>query len=87
MKKMTFDDYDAMCDRFADMPYQCDNWWPSPEELDQKINGEINQYIDFLVWILETNEAPETEEEKRSEKYINKLLRENLKLIDHSEKK
>ena len=36
---------------------------------------------------METNNPPETEEEKESYKYINKLLRENLKLYDASEDK
>lgn len=81
MKKMTFDDYDALCERIEQNPYQCDNWWPTPEELDKKLGGEISQNIDFLTWIIETNSPPETEEEKASKKYINKLLRENLQLL------
>ena len=86
MKKMTFDDYDAMCERFGIMQYKCDDWWPTPEELKEKMGNEINPYLDFLTWIVETNNPPTTDEEKRSLKYINKLLRENLKLYDPEEK-
>ena len=82
LKKKTFADYDALCERVGTNPYQCDDWWPTPEELKENIGNEINQNIDFLTWIIETNNPPETEEEKRSQKYINKLLRENLKLYD-----
>lgn len=87
MKRMIFDDYDAMCDRIQNNPYQCDGFWPTKEELQEKLNGEINQNIDFLTWLLETNEEPETEAEIESKKYINKLLRDNLKLYDPEEGK
>lgn len=86
MKKMTFADYDALCDRISVNPYQCIDWWPSPEELKEKLGNEINSNIDFLTWILETNNPPETEEEKESQRYINKLLRTNLKLYDPEDK-
>ena len=52
---MTFDDYDALCERVGTNPYQCDDWWPTPEELKENIGNEINQNIDFLTWIIETN--------------------------------
>lgn len=87
MKRMTFDDYDALCERLRKNQYQCFDWWPSPEELKEKLGNEINTNIDFLTWILETNNPPETEEEKRSKAYINKLLRDNLKLYDPEDKK
>lgn len=86
MKKMTFSEYDKLCERLENNPYQCDGWWPTPEELKENMGSEVSQNIDFLTWILETNPDPETEEEKRSRNYINKLLRNNLKLIDDEEK-
>lgn len=86
MKKMTYDNYDAMCNRLESNVFQCIDWWPSPEEIKEKIGKEINQHIDFLIWILETNLPPETEEDKGSQKYINKLLRDNLKLYDPKDK-
>lgn len=87
MKKMTFTEYDELVDRLHENKYSCDDWWPTPDELKEKMGGEINTNIPFLVWIMETNNPPETEEEKESYKYINKLLRENLKLYDASEDK
>jgi len=82
MKKMTFDEYDALVDRLQENTYQCDDWWPTKAELKEKIGSDINSYISFLIWILETNGEPGTEEEIESKRYINKLLRENLKLYD-----
>lgn len=82
MRRMTFDEYDALCEQFEKSTYPCDNWWPSPKEIDEKIKGNIDDYIEFLIWIVETNEEPETSEEKESKRYINKILRENLELFD-----
>lgn len=86
MKKMTFDDYDALVQRIKENKYQCDGWWPTPEELKEKIGNDINANIQFLIWVVETNPEPETDEEKASKRYINKLLYDNLKLYDAAEK-
>jgi hypothetical protein len=86
MKKMTFDEYDSLVDRLKENTYQCDNYWPTKEELREKMGNEINSTIPFLIWLVETNGEPETEEEIASKKYINKLLRENLKLYDKEDK-
>ncbi|WP_141400997.1 hypothetical protein [Lacrimispora amygdalina] len=85
MKRMTFDEFDELVDRLKKNTYECDDWWPSPEELNEKMGNEINANIPFLVWILETNNPPETTAEKESQRYINKLLRDNLKLYDPNE--
>lgn len=87
MKRITFDEYDDLVERLHENKYACDDWWPSPDELKEKMGGEINANIPFLLWIVETNNPPETEEEKESYKYINKLLRDNLKLYDLNEDK
>ncbi len=84
---MTFDEYDDLVDRLHENKYACDDWWPSPDEIKEKMGGEINANIPLLLWIVETNNPPETEEEKESYKYINKLLRDNLKLYDLNEEK
>ena len=52
------------------------------EEIKEKIGDDISGNIEFLIWILETNSEPETDEEAASKKYINKLLIQNLKLYD-----
>lgn len=44
------------------------------------MGGDFNQSLEFLTWILETNRPPQTEEEKASQRYINKIMRENLNL-------
>jgi len=80
MRNMTFEDYDKLCEKVKRNPYQCLDWWPSPEELKEKMGGDFNQSLEFLTWILETNRPPQTEEEKASQRYINKIMRENLNL-------
>lgn len=84
---MAFTEYDELVERLQENKYPCDDWWPRPEELKEKMEGEINTNIPFLVWIIETNNPPETEKEKESCRYINKLLRDNLKLYDPTEEK
>ena len=73
-KEITFDNYVAMCDRFADMPFHCGGWWPSIQLLKTKIEPELSSHLEFLVWIAETADEPKTPEEKESRAYINELI-------------
>ncbi len=81
---MSFDEYDLLADRVSKNNFKCGDWWPTIEEIKTKIEPNVNKYIEFLVWILETAEMPETPEQKASKNYINKLLINNLKLVNNT---
>jgi hypothetical protein len=79
---ISFDDYDKLVERLTDNSFKCGSWWPSVDEIKEYIEPNFNKNIEFLVWILETADPPKDEEEKRSKKYINDLLINNLKMTD-----
>ena len=79
---MSFDDYDILTERLNDNPFKCGDWWPTIEEIQTYIEPHLSKNLEFLIWITETADAPQTEEEKASRKYINNLLIKNLKLTD-----
>lgn len=81
---MSFDEYDLLADRVSKNNFKCGDWWPTVEEIKTRIEPDVNKYIEFLVWILETADMPETQEQKESKKYINKLLINNLKLVNNT---
>lgn len=78
MTKMTFDEYDDFVERLVNGHYSNEGYYPSKEELDEKTNKEYDKYIDFLIFLAETNPEPETDEEIESMTYINKILRKYL---------
>lgn len=79
---MSFDDYDMLTERLSDNAFKCGDWWPTIEEIQTYIEPQLNKNLEFLIWIIETADAPQTEEEKKSKKYINNLLIKTLKLTD-----
>ena len=81
-KELTFDNYIAMCDRHLALDFQCGNWWPSIEDIKTKIEPKLEQNLEFLIWISETADAPVTEEQKASQRYINELLNNTLVFVD-----
>jgi len=72
--QMTLKEYDQLCDRIKSNEYQCKSWWPSIKDIEKYIVENPEKYIEFMIWILETASPPETEEEKESKGYLNRIL-------------
>ena len=81
-KDITFEKYDKLCDRFHDMTFKCGDWWPSIECIKKNTLPQLDQNLEFLIWITETAREPQTEAEKESRRYINSLLNETLRFAD-----
>ena len=78
-RKMTFDEYDALCERLAELPFRPGGYWPEKKEIDS-LNTKSEKDLDFLIWLVEENPAPENEKDKETKRYINKILREVIEL-------
>ncbi len=79
---MTFDELDILYNRLGNNNFKCGDWWPTVEEIKTYIEPHLNKNLEFLIWITETADAPKTEAEKESRKYINNLLIKTLKLTE-----
>ncbi len=79
---MSFDEYDILANRLSKNNFKCGDWWPTVDEIKEKIEPNVNKYIEFLIWILETADPPETPEQQESKKYINRLLINSLKFVE-----
>lgn len=79
-KEITYDELDAMLDRFDKAKYKCGNWWPSLEEIKQYIEPDIKNKLEFALWISETATEPITDEDKIARQYLNKLINNNLQI-------
>ena len=84
-KELTYDNYEAMCLRYEDAPFKCGNWWPTIEDIKTKIEPKLEQNLEFLIWIEETADRPKTPEQKASQEYISKLLRNTLVFVETKE--
>lgn len=79
---MSFNELDALYDRVGNNNFKCGDWWPTVEEIQTYIEPQLNKNIEFLCWILETADPPETPQQQESKKYINRLLIKTLKITE-----
>ncbi len=79
---MTFDELDALQERISQNEYRCGNWWPTVDELKERVAPHPEKYIEFLMWILETADEPVEDWQKQSKGYINRLLNSCITIID-----
>ena len=82
---MTMEELEALEDRISKNPNKAKIWWPKVEEIKERIEPNINNYIEFLIWIVETANEPVEEWEIESKNYINRLLRKTIKIIDEED--
>ena len=80
--KISYDAYDAAEERLLKIPYKADGWWPTIEDLREKCKPRCKTDYEFLMWLLLTNPAPETPEEKESKKMINNILYTKLEFME-----
>lgn len=79
---MTYDDFDAMCERLGSLNFKCDSWWPTMDEVKSHIEPNIKSNMEFAIWITETASEPQTDEERRVKRYLLQLINKNLCLKD-----
>ena len=76
----TFEDYDKFCEVFDNMFYKTNGYAPTLEEIHSRISPNLNEYIVFLIWILET--GVDTEENKECRDAIREILNQNFLLVE-----
>jgi hypothetical protein len=84
-KELTYDNYDAMCQRYENAPFKCGSWWPSIIDIKTKLEPKLEQNLEFLIWIEETADKPKNEGELASQRYISALLRKTLVFVETKE--
>lgn len=82
MVEMTQSKLDELCENFEEMKFKAGPWWPTIEEIKKYIEPHIDERMNFIIWITETADAPQTEEEKASKSYLMKLIYNNLNVVD-----
>ena len=78
MKVMTYDKFDKLCEKVTNFDYKPNGWYPTLREIEKYIKPNPTGYIPFILWILENNELPQTDEEKEIVRKLNEIIRENI---------
>lgn len=88
MKKgLTFDKFEILCDRLDKAPFKCGNWWPTIDEVKSNIEPKLEQNLEFLIWIANTANEPQTDEQRESRRYINNLIYDTINANENKRKK
>lgn len=82
---MTYDDFDAMCERLNALNFKCGAWWPTLDDVKKCIEPNIKSNMEFAIWITETASEPKTEEERQVKHYLLQLINNNLRLKEDDE--
>lgn len=82
MKTMSFDKFNELCEDVTKYDFKPNGWYPKMEEIEKNIEPNVLENLSFIVWILENNELPKTEEEKEIVKKLNKLIENNIEFKD-----
>lgn len=85
--KMTFDEYDALIEKLEKISYKPEGYYPTVQEIKDNLEPEFDKNFDYIVWLTECNENPDTEEGILSRNYLNRLLIKKLVLVDEEDLK
>lgn len=77
-------DLDQMFSDFEEMKFKAGAWWPTMDDVKKKIEPNIREKLKFIIWITETANEPETEEEKAVKKYLLHLIYKNMRVIEEN---
>lgn len=74
---------DKLCNDFEEMAYRAGAWWPTVKEIEEKLAPCIKEKMPFAIWIVETANPPQTNEEVEARKLLMRLIYENT--VDEAE--
>lgn len=83
--KMTFDEYDALIEKLEKISYKPEGYYPTVQEIKDNLEPEFDKNFDYIVWLTECNEDPDTEEGILARNYLNRLLIKKLVLVDEED--
>ena len=85
--KMTFDEYDALIEKLEKISYKPEGYYPTVQEIKDNLEPEFDKNFDYIVWLTECNENPDTEEGILARNYLNRLLIKKLVLVNEEDLK
>lgn len=77
-------DLDQMISDFEEMKFKAGAWWPTMDDVKKKIEPNIREKLKFVIWITETADEPETEEEKAVKKRLLHIIYNNVKVTEEN---
>ncbi len=62
-----------------------EGYYPTVQEIKDNLEPEFDKNFDYIVWLTECNENPDTEEGILARNYLNRLLIKKLVLVDEED--
>ena len=82
---MTYEEEQAMIEANDSGVYTRDaSWWPTEKEVDEILAENMESAYDFVMWVADTCNRPETNEQKVVLDKLNNLLYERVQFLDEN---
>lgn len=81
MIDMKSKDLDKLCEDFEEMKFKAEAWWPTVEEIRTLIEPNLKEMLPFALWITETADTPQTDADKEAQKYLLRLIYNEVNII------
>ena len=71
-------EFDKLCDYMDELSFRCSSWFPTIEEIKEKLEPNIERDIYFAIWILETSDEPTTRSGIEARRYLMQLVNNHM---------
>lgn len=73
-------EYYDLVDTFGSIRIDREGWWPTMEDVNNKIRPNFALCFDFVLWLLNSEEKPKKDEEKEACRALKEMVRENTEI-------
>ena len=75
------EEFDSLRSSIKNCTFQRGRWFPTKKDIEEVLAPNIDKTYDFILWILETGEEPQTNEEKEAEAMLRALIHDHVRVI------
>lgn len=79
---LTYADYDRLQDELLQIPNPDPSWWPDVQDIKNTGLSDDCEFLEFLLWLTLTADPPQSESDKLSRRFINRILYQKIILED-----
>ena len=80
--KFTYSKYDKLQEELLEIQNPDPSWWPDMKDMEHVDLSDDYDFLEFLLWLTLTADPPQTESDKLSRKFINRILYQKIVLDD-----
>ena len=85
MYVLTTQEYEFVLQRVQQLPKRCEDWLPPIADIKKYIEPHAEEFLPFIVWVLETSDPSTNCEQEQIKDYLRNILNKHLTIIKEGE--